>query len=425
MGEQNRISAPQRIFLQELDTKFRAFVAGFGGGKTFVGSLDQALFFAANPRTVQGYFAPTYSDIRDTFWPTVDEAAYMLDFSTKVKRADKEVDWYRGRSYYGTTICRSMDDPSSIKGYKIANALVDEIDLLPTDKAKDVWRRIQARLRLVIDGVQNRAAVTTTPEGYRFVYETFKKNPTSQCSMVQASTYENARHLPDDYIATLLENYPPQLREAYIDGQFTNLTSGTVYRNYDRDRNRSAEKIRGNEPLHIGQDFNVGNMSSVVNVERPEGVNDAKEQKGWHVVDELTGLLDTPHLIETLRERYEGHAIIVYPDASGKNRNTTGATVSDISLLKAAGLKVRAKNSNPFVKDRVLAINNAYATSKLWVNDSAAPTFADAQEQQAYNKNGEPDKTTGHDHPNDAEGYFVYHQMPVRKPSFSSGQIKT
>ena len=46
----------------------------------------------------------------------------------------------------------------------------------------------------------------------------------------------------------------------------------------------------------------------------------------------------------------------------------------------------------------------------------AAPRFAEAQEQQAYDKNGVPDKTTDHDHPNDAQGYFVHYTMPVRRP---------
>ncbi len=66
------LSEPQDIFLRGLDTKFRAFVGGFGSGKTYVGCLDQLLFAGANPKLTQGYFAPTYRDIRDTFWPTVE-----------------------------------------------------------------------------------------------------------------------------------------------------------------------------------------------------------------------------------------------------------------------------------------------------------------------------------------------------------------
>lgn len=415
MSHDLTVSAPQAVFLSELGTKFRAYVGGFGSGKTYVGCLDLAIFAGQHPRLVQGHFSPTYRDIRDTFYPTFDEAAASLGFRTKVKVADKEVELYRGRAHYGTIICRSMDDPSGIVGFKVARALVDEIDILPRDKAADAWRKIIARLRLVVPGVVNGIGVTTTPEGFRFVYETFKRNPSPLYSMVQASTYENDRFLPPDYIASLRESYPSQLIDAYLLGEFVNLTSGTVYRAYNRTAHRSAEKIRPLEPLHIGQDFNVGNMTSVVNVKRGEA---------WHAVAELVGVVDTPALIATLRERYAGHAVHIYPDASGGSRKTVNASVSDLALLRQAGFIVRAKDSNPPVKDRILAMNAALERGMLWVNDKACPTLASALEQQAYDKNGEPDKTAGHDHANDAQGYFVHWTMPVVKPQHGIKELR-
>jgi hypothetical protein len=401
------LSEPQAIFLRGLDTKFRAFVGGFGSGKTFVGGLDLALFAGGHPGLVQGYFAPTYRDIRDTFWPSIDEAAGELGFRTRVKAGDKEVDFFRGRKYYGTVICRSMDDPSSIVGFKLARALVDEIDVLPTDKATAAWRKIIARLRLVVPGVVNGIGVTTTPEGFKFVYEHFKRNPGRDYSMVQASTYENEEFLPPDYIQSLLDSYPRELIEAYLLGEFVNLTSGTVYRQYRREQHRTLEKIEPDDVLHIGQDFNVGAMASVIFVERPSGL---------HAVSELAGITDTPHLIETLQEKWPGRKIEVYPDASGKSRKTVDASKSDLTLLRTAGYTVRAKETNPPVKDRILAVNTAFAKSRLWVNDIACPKYAEALEKQAYDDNGEPDKKSGFDHPNDAGGYCVYWRMPVRRP---------
>nr|WP_309504301.1 terminase family protein [uncultured Roseovarius sp.] len=415
MSHDLTLSAPQAIFLKELDTKFRAYVGGFGAGKTFVGSLDLSLFSAAHPGLVQGYFAPTYRDIRDTFWPTIDEAGTLLGFRVKVKSGDKEVELYRGRGYYGTIICRSMDDPGGIVGFKIARANVDEIDVLATEKARNAWRKIIARMRLVVPGVVNGIGVTTTPEGFRFVYETFKRAPTRDYSMVQSSTYENEQYLPPDYIQSLRDTYPQELIDAYLMGEFVNLTSGTVYRNYDRERCRSTETIREREPLHIGQDFNVGAMASVINVER---------DNGWHVVQELAGITDTPALVQVLQEKFAGHKIHIYPDASGGSRKTVNASVSDLSILRQAGFVVRARSTNPPVKDRILSVNTAYSKGRLWVNDKACPHFAEAQEQQAYDKNGEPDKTTGHDHANDAEGYFTHWTMPVVKPTISGRELR-
>jgi hypothetical protein len=345
----------------------------------------------------------------------MDEAASSLGFTTKIKTSDKEIELYRGRSYYGTTICRSMDDPGGIVGFKIARALVDEIDILSKDKAQAAWRKIIARMRLVIPGVVNGIGVTTTPEGFRFVYDSFKREPKSNYSMVQASTYENADFLPPDYIPALLEDYPEELIKAYLMGEFVNLTSGTVYRSYDRQRHRSTESIRPQEPLHIGQDFNVGNMASVVFVQRGDD---------WHAVDELQGLQDTPHLIETLRGRFEGHHITIYPDASGGSRKTVNASTSDIELLRKAGHAIRAPKSNPPVKDRILAVNTAFEKGRLFVNALRCKAFAEALEQQAYDKNGEPDKSGGHDHHPDAGGYFVHQKMPVVKPTFTRQELR-
>ncbi|MFD2248926.1 hypothetical protein FHS82_001042 [Pseudochelatococcus lubricantis] len=405
------LSKPQAIFLKGLDTKFRAYVGGFGSGKTMVGCIDLLLFAGEHPGTVQGYFAPTYRDIRDTFWPTLEEAAEMIGFRLSVRKADKEVHLYRGRVYYGLIICRSMDEPGSIVGFKIARALVDEIDVMPTDKALTAWRKIIARMRLVIPGVVNGIGVTTTPEGFKFVYQTFASGSRRDYSMVQASTYENARFLPPDYIQSLRDSYTEELISAYLMGGFVNLTSGTVYRNYNRVLRRSTETIRDGEDLHIGQDFNVGNMASVVYVERPVG-----ERPGWHAVGELTGVLDTPDLIAAINAKWQGHKIHIYPDATGKSRKTVDASLSDIALLRQARYVVHARDSNPAVKDRINAVNTGYAKGRLWLNDKACPRYAEAQEQQAYDKNGMPDKTTGHDHLNDAGGYVVNWVMPVVKP---------
>lgn len=423
MSELQSLSKPQSVFLGELPTKFRAYVGGFGAGKTFVGSLDMLFFAAQNPGLVQGYFAPTYRDIRDTFWPTIEEAGEMLGFRVVVRRADKEAHLYRGKHYYGVIICRSMDDPGGIVGFKIARAICDEIDVLPMDKATNAWRKIIARMRLVVPGVVNGIGVTTTPEGFKFVYEAFAKPPSTEedrrrkrdYSMVQASTYENEEFLPPDYIQSLRDTYPQELIDAYLLGQFVNLTSGSVYRSYDRVANRSTETMRPNEPLKIGMDFNVGQMAACVFVLRNDN---------WHQVDEIKGGQDTPAMIGTIKEKYEGHHITIYPDASGKNASSKGASLSDIGLLRQAGFVIRSRDSNPRVKDRVLAVNKAFESAKVYVNDRACPETARCLEQQTYDKNGEPDKTSGHDHQNDAFGYPIAFEMPVIKPRFETRTLR-
>ena len=141
-------------------------------------------------------------------------------------------------------------------------------------------------------------------------------------------------------------------------------------------------------------------------------------------MDEIKGGVDTPSMIDTIKDRYEGRSVTIYPDASGKNASSKGASLSDIGLLRKAGFTIRAKDSNPRVKDRVLAVNMGFQSRKLWVNPDTCPETARCLEQQPYDKNGEPDKSTGLDHQNDAFGYPVAYEMPVVKPRFKSQELR-
>ncbi len=378
-------------------------------GKTYVGCLDLIDFAMANPGTVQGYFGVSYPSIRDIFYPTFEEAAESRGFRVKINEGHKEVHLYWGRRYYGTIICRSMEKPNTIVGFKIARALVDEIDTLPKQKAENAWNKIVARLRLKIDGVVNGIGVTTTPEGFLFVYSKFKDEPTQSYSMVQASTYENERFLPDDYIETLIETYPAGLIEAYLKGEFVNLTAGSVYPQYDRLTNNSFESIQPYEPLIVGLDFNVGKMAACIYVQRG---------KDYHCVEEITQGRDTEYVAQILKDRYvdKGHRVTVYPDASGKNTSSKGHDKSDISILEQHGLYVVVRNVNPRVRNRVNAVNKAFQDRRVFINSMRCPETAKCIEQQPYDVNGEPDKKNGLDHQSDAFGYPICHLMPVEKP---------
>lgn len=414
------LNRPQAQFLA-LPHKFRAFVAGFGSGKTWVGGASLCQHMWEHPRVNAGYFAPTYPLIRDVFFPTIDEVAHDWGMTTKINEANKEVHLYSGR-YRGTIICRSMEHPAKIVGFKIGKALVDELDVMTKLKAEAAWRKIIARLRVQKDGLQNGIDVTTTPEGFKFVYEQWVKAVRDRpelaglYGMVQASTYENAKNLPPDYIPSLRASYPTQLIDAYLRGQFTNLTSGNVYAAFDRVLNRTTETIRPGEALHIGMDFNVQNMTATVNVIR-DGLP--------LTLAEHVKIRDTREMARVLREAYvEGdqrHEITIYPDASGGNTSSKNASESDLTILREAEFIVDVDPSNPAVKDRVNAMNAMIlndAGERRWlVNTDACPVTTEALEQQAYAPSGEPDKKSGHDHPNDAQGYFIVKRWPIVKPT--------
>lgn len=392
---------PQFEYMMAQD-KFPAFVAGFGSGKTEASVLRCIYGLINNPGVNRGYYEPTYDLIRMIAWPRFEAILSGLGIPYKLQKTPLNQIVVPG---YGTIFFRSMDNPSRIVGYEHGDADIDELDTLKRDDAEYAWRQIMARNRQAKKHGTNTIGVTTTPEGFKFVYEAWKKNPRDGYRIIKASTYSNP-HLPAGYIESIEQIYPQHLLAAYLNGDFVNLTSGTVYASYDRDRCDSQETYQDGEDVFIGCDFNVTQQAATTYVKR-NGV--------WHAVDEMSRMYDTPEMIEVIKGRYPGSKIYIYPDASGGSRKTVNASISDIALLQQAGFYVRAKSKNPAVKDRVLAMNGALDRNMVKINATKCPTAAECLEQQVY-KNGEPDKSSGNDHQNDATTYPIAYEMPIVKP---------
>jgi hypothetical protein len=238
-----------------------------------------------------------------------------------------------------------------------------------------------------------------TPEGFGFAYDYFVKNTKLNRRLIKVKTSDNS-YISQNYIDTLTETYTVAQLQAYLNGEFVNLTSGRVYTNFDRKENHTNRSIAPGDILHIGMDFNITNMAAVVHVID----NDVP-----FAVAEITKAYDTAQMISMINSRYPGHKIIIYPDASGANRTTSGKT--DIQLLMEAGYSLRAPNKNPFVRDRVNSMNLRFLNNKgqrrYFVNTFNCPEYTEALEQISY-KNNEPDKDGGLDHITDAGGYFIY-----------------
>lgn len=392
--------------------KFPAFIGGLGSGKTKT-MIDCAIRDALSADdSLIALYEPTYDLVRLILAPRLQGSLDEYGIRYKYNKVENYISVSSPQC--GDFVLRTLENPARIIGYESYRAHVDEIDTLKRANAQLCWNKIIARNRqkpTTIEKAQNRVSVYSTPEGFGFVYHHWAKNPKPSYWMVQAATYSNP-YLPDDYIDGLKESYPEQLVSAYVEGQFVNLTSGSVYPSFNRVLNHTAETIKPFEPVHIGMDFNVLNMTAEISTIR----------NGLPLtLEELTQIRDTPSMAATIKERYvdRGHPVIVYPDASGGNTSSKKWSESDISILRQMGLTIRVENSNPAVKDRVNAVNamilNQKGDRRWLVNTDQCPKLTEALEQQVYDANGQPDKTSGNDHPNDAVGYFLTNRYPVAK----------
>lgn len=397
-----------------------ACVAGFGSGKTHAALMRAFQLLHWYPGIPQGYAGITYQLIKDIWFPAVEEHCIEHGYKYSINKSDYTIDIHG----LGKIVCRSLSNPNKIVGFEVGDFLLDEMDVLKTPDALNAWRKCKARCRkpypkrkiLTRSGYKkikkkNQMFAYTTPEGFKATYEMFEKTPLKNSELIQMSTYSNAANLPEDYIEELMANYPPELVQAYIYGKFVNLTSGAVWTSYDRFQNRTREVHDGEEPIIIGQDFNVGRGCAVIYVKRPIGLC---------AVDEITATLDTPATLKVLKERYGNVNGMVIPDASGDSRKSVNATTSDLTLVRQAGWRVVKNNKNPNIKDRVMATNalfcNAAGERRLYVNDAKCPNLADGLEQQVYDKNGLPEKGEGKmDDITDAGTYPVAKLFPIRK----------
>ncbi len=394
----------QLAFVDDTATQILGISAGYGAGKTRALCAKAVMLAAANQGFIGCVMEPTGPLIRD-IWQTDFEAfleAYEIPYTFRASPLPEYMLHLPG----GDTkiLCRSFENWSRIIGLNLAWVLADEIDTVTPSIANKAFPKILGRLR---SGNVRQFGAASTPEGFRWMWNTFgsddaKQRPDRQ--LIKMRTADNP-HLPPDFIERLQANYDPSLLRAYLDGEFVNLTTGQVYDRFDRAKHVTATVSDiTREPIRVGIDFNVGNMSAVIAV---------RLSNGLLVVDEIAGAHDTDALAQEIRRRHPQQQIYIYPDASGGSRSTN-ASQTDIQILESYGMSNQSPRSNPPVRDRVSAVQALLENGKGQVRLQVAQgcrRVIECLELQCYSDKGEPDKDSGFDHMNDALGYLVWREF--------------
>jgi hypothetical protein len=309
---------------------------------------------------------------------------------------------------------------SRAAGVSLAWFGIDELDLIEKELAYTSWKMMVSRLT---KGNVMQGFTTSTPEGFNFLHQYFVEEveqsletskPITNRRLIRARTQDNP-HIDKEYIETMRANYPDKQLDAYLNGEFVNLTSGNVYYCFDRAHNSTDKTLADfnpNQILHVGMDFNVGQMSATISVIEPDNT--------IYTLEEITDEANTESMIKRLQKMYPRRQIMVYPDSSGKNA-AANASTSSITQLKQAGFQCFYNGNNPSVaKERIPAVNARYKNAKgerrAFVNIAKCPTLVKGLEQQGY-VNGKPDKSSGLDHCLDAHGYFFAFRFPVKGKS--------
>ena len=395
---------PQQQLFFDNQTEIVGLSAGYGAGKTRSLCAMALKLAAQNIGYIGAILEPTGPLIRDIWQTDFDQFLehYEIPYSFRASPLPEYVIHLKEGDC--KLLCRSFENWSRIIGLNLAFCLADEIDVVSPSICEKAFPKILGRLRA---GNVRQFCAASTPEGFRWLYQTFGTDEAKERTdrqLIKMRTQDNP-HLPEDFIERMQANYDPSMLQAYLNGEFINLTTGQVYDRFTRENNVTDVMPEiGLEPLRIGLDFNIGNMNAVIGI--------IQDQK-LLIFDEISGVHDTDSLAQTIKSRYPMNKIYIYPDASGGNRSTNSSQ-TDIAILQSYGFSNQSPRSNPPIRDRVSSVQallcNGKGETRLHIHASCRKLI-ESMELQSYNDKGEPDKESGYDHMADALGYLIWREF--------------
>ena len=401
MTKEIKLLNHQYEILADTTTKILGLVGGYGNGKTYTACRKAIQLSFLNAGCVGILTEPTYPMLRDILIPEMKTA--LEEWGIKYKfNASNSIFLLDINEQETKLLCMSMENVERLVGINAAFIICDEFDTSKEEIAYKAYNKLLGRLRA---GKVRQFVITTTPEGFRATYRIFVKEASNEKRLIKARTTDN-KYLPLDFIETLKSQYPANLLDAYLNGEFVNLNSGTIYNYFNRDVHHSDDDYIEGETLYVSQDFNYLGCISIVYIKR----------NGYDVaIDEIISN-DTRSIIVNIKYMYPDSYVCIYPDASG-NAHKTSSNTTDIQMLREAGFSVFVNSRNPSVRDRINITNNLFEKNMIKVNTHKCPRFTEALEQHSYDeKTGEPCKYSGGatvDDFTDGGTYYLAYEYPI------------
>lgn len=351
----------------------KAMVAGYGAGKTLIGSKRAINLALLNNGQPHFWVSPSYKVAKRTVVPTLIELldgkkAWRPGFNYRYNKSDNEFKIVDGNRR-GIIWLGSGEEPDSLKGPNIGSATIDE----PFIQDEAVFLQMLARVRAP-RAVHREIGLLGTPEQLNWGYEICEGEESARydIGVMHVSTLENLA-LPQQYFDTLLTGYTQKMQEAYLKGHFINLSKGAIYYGFSKDRNVVRLEDPGHELL-AGMDFNVDPMAAMVFWRNGPHMHIVSEIEIENADTEyMCNVLETDNTSNESGEYLRGQiknfltdkgarrVHTIYPDASGRARATNApGGVSDFTIMRGPQndrFEVISKSSNPKIRDRENSVN--------------------------------------------------------------------
>ena len=400
---------PSQKSFHELTARFKGFSGPIGSGKSQALCQEAIRLSYLNPRRMGLLGAPTYQMLRDATQATLFE---ILDSNRIPYEHNKAENTLRMKDTGSRIVFRPVDEFERLRGTNLAWFGLDELTYTP----EAAWLRLEGRLR---DPKAQRLCgfAVWTPKGYDWVFRKFVEGPSKGYGVVVAQPYENRfllARVPDFY-DRLQESYDERFFRQEVLGAYLSLSGSTVYSSFARAENLKDLGRDQRLPLLWALDFNVDPMSSLV-VQMVGGK--------VLVLDEIVVRNGTTmDASEEFLKRYPEHwaGVHIYGDASGNQRQTTGAT--DYEMIReyfqvhsGMTLQYRVPRANPSVRERINLTNaklrSATGDVGLLVDPKCKELIKDL-EQVTYKADSntiDKDRDRMRTHLSDALGYLLWQE---------------
>jgi hypothetical protein len=400
------LTKPQKKVITN-EARFRVLVTGRRFGKTFL-AINELAKFASKPNQRVWYVAPTYRQAKAICWNVLKEKMIYHKWVKNINHSDLTITLKNN----STITLRGSDNEQSLRGVGLNFLCIDEF----ADVSQEAWFEV---LRPTLSDTKGHALFCGSPRGFgNWSYELFKQGETNkEWASFKYTTIEGG-NVDEDEVEQAKQDLDIRTFQQEYEATFVNY-SGMIYYNFSRESNIIEKYQKETAILHIGLDFNVDPMSAVVCIIVNETIM---------VVDEIQIYSsNTQEMCDEIKNRYKNKQIVVYPDPSARQRKTSAGGFTDLSILKNAGFDVKCKNTAPLIRDRINAVNaklkNVNGKNSLFIVKSCKNVIKSIERQIYKEGTHVPDKDSGYDHMNDALGYLIEFNFPLRR-NFAPSQPK-
>jgi hypothetical protein len=400
------LTSPQKKVIKD-DSRFRVLITGRRFGKTYL-AINELAKFASQPNKKVWYVAPSYRQAKAICWGVLKEKMIQHKWVKSINHSDLTITLKNNSQI----TLRGSDNENSLRGVGLHFLVMDEF----ADTSKETWYEV---LRPTLSDTKGYALFCGSPRGFgNWSYELYKMGETNKdWKSFQYTTLEGEQ-VSEDEIEQAKQDLDLRTFQQEYEATFVNY-SGMIYYNFSRDKNIVEKCSKNSGILHIGLDFNVDPMSAVVCIIENDRI---------FVIDEIQIYSsNTNEMSDEIKTRYKNKQIVVYPDPSARQRKTSAGGLTDLAILKNSGFDVRCKNTAPLVRDRINAVNsklkNVNGKISLFIVKSCKNAIKSIERQIYKEGTHIPDKDSGYDHMNDALGYLVEYNFPLRR-NFAPSQAK-